>query len=331
MISVIVPAFNAEKTIERCIKSVFEENNDVECIVINDGSKDNTRNILCQLSYEYTNLIVVDIPNGGVSHARNLGLDRAKREWILFLDADDELVEGWFNIVAKKILCDDSDIILFEYLNEVPGEKLFVTKYSVQSGIETTKHEIYRLLLATPELNTCWGKVFRRELIVNMHIRFPNEIRFGEDAIFVQNICACTEKIVICHTPLVIYYYNPNSTMRSGIIEKRLDDGELLLENRLRCALRVGADDLIEDIYIHHFKTLTAMMIDVSKIPEKKARIESFDLLKHHHYTKRVMERVDVSKLGNLKKLEYILLNRFYIIAIAYFSFKGKFRKENTF
>lgn len=331
MISVIVPAYNAEKTIDRCISSVLEKNNDVECIVINDGSKDDTVKILYQLSNDYKNLRVIDIPNGGVSHARNVGMEAATREWILFLDADDELVEGWYDIVFKQISNNDDDIFLFEYLNDVPGKKRFVTKYSVQSRLKITRHEINRLLLTTPELNTCWGKVFRRELIEDNQIAFLNEIKFGEDAIFIQNICRLAKKIKICPIPLVIYYFNPGSAMRCGTIQKRLDDGKLLLENRLRYAQQVGDIDLIKDIYIHHFKTITAMMIDTSKISEKNVRVKSFNLMRHHYYTKQIMSQVDVSKLGWVKKIEYFLINRMYRVAILYFSFKGKFRKENTF
>lgn len=91
LVSAIIPAYNAEKTIEDCIKSIVNQTyNNIEIIVVNDGSKDNTLNILNKLSSKIKNLWIYTIPNSGPSNARNWGINHANGEYIAFLDADDK-------------------------------------------------------------------------------------------------------------------------------------------------------------------------------------------------------------------------------------------------
>lgn len=90
MFSIIIPAYNASRYIARCIESVKVQTfTDFECIIVNDGSKDNTLELCQSLTEGDCRFVIIDIPNGGVSNARNMGLERAKGEYILFVDADD--------------------------------------------------------------------------------------------------------------------------------------------------------------------------------------------------------------------------------------------------
>lgn len=329
MVSVIIPAYNAEKTIERCIYSIFQgevENDSVECIIINDGSTDATANKLIELKKIFPNVIVINTDNGGVSHARNVGIEYAHGEWVLFLDADDELSENW----TEKVIDDrfsSTDIVIFEYVNIVPPNSEFVTHYSLPENF--TEKDIDRIVLTTPEWNTCWGKLIKRQLIENNNLRFLENIKYGEDAIFIQQSCMSAKEIQVCRKPIIKYYYNTSSAMRNGKIEKRLQDGIALLNNRLKYAEKKNELEFIDEIYNHHFKTITAIMLDISKSHGNKR--DDYRLLRQHPYTKTVLQHVSFKKLKLLKKFEYLLICKVYCPSIIYFRLKGLFRKENSF
>ena len=96
-ISVIIPAYNAEKWIYNCVKSVLSQNDDnFEIIIVNDGSKDNTLALCKKLENDDKRIILVDKKNGGVSKARNEGIKKATGKWVVYLDSDDYLCKGAF-------------------------------------------------------------------------------------------------------------------------------------------------------------------------------------------------------------------------------------------
>ena len=98
LISVIIPAYNAEKYIGKCIESIQNSDyTDLEIIIVNDGSKDNTLGIINSYAKADSRIVVVDKKNGGVSSARNLGLDRATGEYVAFIDSDDYVSENYFS------------------------------------------------------------------------------------------------------------------------------------------------------------------------------------------------------------------------------------------
>ena len=111
-ISVIVPAYNAEKTIERCLKSILKQTyHNLEVIVVNDGSKDSTELILSRIEKNDVRVHLITIENGGVSHARNVGIDNASGEYITFVDSDDYIDEEMYTSLMELIQKYDIGII----------------------------------------------------------------------------------------------------------------------------------------------------------------------------------------------------------------------------
>ena len=117
-ISIIIPAYNAEKQIRKCVLSALQQDishNEYEIIVINDGSTDQTAGIIQELSREYPTIKSITTTNQGVSAARNLGMDIAQGEIILFADADDYFCTNSIAKIYEAILKNDLDILLFDY------------------------------------------------------------------------------------------------------------------------------------------------------------------------------------------------------------------------
>lgn len=177
MISVVIPAYNAAKTIVRCVDSLLSQTfQDWELIIIDDGSKDNTLEI-CQ-SFQDKRIYVYHKENGGVSSARNSGLTYAKGEYIAFMDADDYLEPMYLEHLYQGSEYDLS-ITGFCYDNEPERSNSFLEltdKSSVAKSLSA--------LINADQLCYPWGRLFKRYIIEQNHIRFNEKMRFAEDNVF---------------------------------------------------------------------------------------------------------------------------------------------------
>lgn len=179
LISIIVPVYNAEYTINRCINSILNQTfYDWELLLIDDGSKDNSKCICDIYAAKDKRIKVFHKENGGVSSARNLGLDNAKGKWITFIDSDDCIYENIFNLISLH----DEDLLIFNYdidYNGIIQGGESIPHYYNSYPIKTILNKyIYIELLRTP-----WSKFFKRHLINTL--RFDTRIAIGEDSLFV--------------------------------------------------------------------------------------------------------------------------------------------------
>ncbi len=179
LISIIVPVYNAEYTINRCINSILNQTfYDWELLLIDDGSKDNSKCICDIYAAKDKRIKVFHKENGGVSSARNLGLDNAKGKWITFIDSDDCIYENIFNLISSH----DEDLLIFNYdidYNGIIQGGESIPHYYNSYPIKTILNKyIYIELLRTP-----WSKFFKRHLINTL--RFDTRIAIGEDSLFV--------------------------------------------------------------------------------------------------------------------------------------------------
>lgn len=200
LVSVIIPVYNAEKYLEECIDSVLKQDlEDFEIILVNDGSTDSSGDI-CNLYAAKDNRIkVFHKTNGGVSSARNLGIENAQGEWITFIDSDDSIQENYFVAIAKDI---DSDLVMqgFDYFEKHQKVKEF--KYTVHCF---SKVELINQLQLYPDLSSSCAKFFRREVVNKHSLRFNEKLKFGEDSIFTLQYLLLCEKIKTTDTSRYSY------------------------------------------------------------------------------------------------------------------------------
>ena len=126
-LSIIVPVYNVEKYIRACLKSIFRQNlndDDFEVIIINDGTEDNSMSVIVDLISEHHNIIIVNQENQGSSVAWNNGIAIANGEYILFVDADDLLIERRLKLLLQKAIETKADIIIPEFI-EIVDEDMF--------------------------------------------------------------------------------------------------------------------------------------------------------------------------------------------------------------
>ena len=178
-ISVIVPVYNTEKTLRECVDSILcQDYRNFELLLIDDGSKDKSPAICDEYALKDHRVKVYHKPNGGVSSARNYGIDYAQGEWITFIDADDYITQGYLNVVDKH----DEDII-------IKGYQKF-DKEGVTSNMSLTDSRILLSLKVflnqyiTDSLLRCpWAKFYKKSVIGDL--RFLTDMKIGEDAWFV--------------------------------------------------------------------------------------------------------------------------------------------------
>ena len=178
-VSVIIPVYNAEKTLVRCLDSVLNQDYDnFELLLIDDGSKDSSLAICNNYAQRDNKVRVFSKSNGGVSSARNIGIDNAKGEWITFIDSDDFIEADYF-----KELDSVTQDIAFHSFKKISND-VYVQQLDVLfSFSELSLKEIIQQYNGNPLLRAPWGKFFKRSFIDN--IRFPEDMKVGEDTYFV--------------------------------------------------------------------------------------------------------------------------------------------------
>lgn len=208
-ISVIIPAYNSEKTIARCLKSVCEQKlKEIEIIVVDDGSTDKTSEIVSTFALLDHRIKYIKKKNGGVSSARNCALDVATGKYIAFLDSDDYVLPDIYSTMLKY-MNQGADLLISGYkiaLNNSSIVDICPNKQAVESSDWREKFgETFTQFL----WNTPWNKLFQREKIIH---KFDPQKKLGEDLKFVLDYVTIGSKVIYCPEAL---YVNDKSNENS--------------------------------------------------------------------------------------------------------------------
>ena len=212
-VSVIVPVYNVEKYLDECLSSLVNQTlSELEIIVVNDGTKDNSQSIIDHYVKQYPNKVVSLIKeNGGLGDARNYGIPYAKGEYIGFVDSDDivhlEMVEKMFN----KAKLEDSDLVLcdLEYFYETSSEKMVKEGLVQIENIDVNKTVFLSPLFA-------WNKLYRRSLFIESGLKYPIGLWY-EDIPVTVPFFTLAKKISYVHETLI--YYRQRSTSIMGSVD----------------------------------------------------------------------------------------------------------------
>lgn len=230
-VSVIIPIYNVEQFLNRCVESVLNQSlNDLEIILVDDGSPDNCPQMCDEFQEHDLRINVIHKKNGGLASARNAGLEIATGKYIFFLDSDDWLeidgLEHLYNI-AEKYKVDfvryrairtgwpglpENAACMLEEPREMEGG--FYDKIRM-------KKEIYPRLLVTPQMTFgpilgAWGALYRKNFLQENSLKFYEDIKFSEDVLFSANVVRCANSFYYDDVAGVYhYYYNVNSISKS--------------------------------------------------------------------------------------------------------------------
>lgn len=212
MISVVIPIYNVEKYIDRCITSILNQTyNDTEIVLVDDGSTDNSGMICDKYSVEYPNIKVIHIPNGGVSNARNIGIKNCTKEWVTFVDADDYLEERHLENLFSAAQ-NDEDLVVCDY--RVVTESGDIKKERILNDDFPSSFNRFEALEDMGRGTSIWGyvwnKLFKTETIVENELLFNTDIKIWEDMLF------CAEYIACCKSVTVVPISSYNYVVREG-------------------------------------------------------------------------------------------------------------------
>jgi len=205
-ISIIVPVFNAEKTLERCVDSVLAQTRtELELILVDDGSTDGSAAIVDAYAKKDARVRAVHTPNRGVSAARNTGLGLASGDFVGFADADDWVEPNMFERLIDLIEREDADIAVCGYYEQPEGE---APEAAPLEGALLSPGQAYRLALETKAFGGfVWNKLFKSDFFAahGHRLRFDESVHVCEDLLLVCE-CLCRAQRIVC-APSLLYHY----------------------------------------------------------------------------------------------------------------------------
>lgn len=210
-ISVIIPVYNVEKHLNKCLDSVLNQTvNIFEIILVDDGSTDSSGEICDKYASQHKNIKVIHKSNKGVSAARNDGLKIATGELISFIDADDQLEDDMYELLVGLICNYQADIAHCGYKRMAEDETVLNECFGTHRIVEQKSEQAIENMLSGQLFNCgLWNKLYRKSIIGN--IRFDNELKNNEDVLFNFQVFQKAKKIVFADETKYLYYEHSSS------------------------------------------------------------------------------------------------------------------------
>ena len=213
-VSVIVPVYNVEKYLKRCLDSLINQTlSDIDIICINDGSKDSSLQILEQYAKKDSRIVIYNQENSGVSVARNTGLEHASGEYIGFVDSDDWVDLDFYEKLYNSAKNNNADIAVADFIREHPNKKPKRLKLK-EEKIYTTPEDKFMICKVHRE-GCVWNKIYRTEFIHSINLKFVPKMYY-EDRDFTIRSLYFSKKLVTTPNTYYRYFVNPKS-----IVNKR--------------------------------------------------------------------------------------------------------------
>lgn len=322
-LSILIPAYNAQRYLPECLEKLKEINvwnqSQYEVIIVNDGSKDQTKRLLQDAQSRYSNLQVIHKKNEGVSVARNTALDAATGEYVFFLDADDYPdAENWNYVDTFLNGIEEADFIGFTY------ETLYADGTTKEEPLWQGKKVsrdlmmARRLTYASSRFNTCWGKLFRRSIIEEYQIHFIPGMKIGEDAMFVMEYMTHCKNPILYNLPILFYRQVSDSAMHASDENQKLRDFQILYAYRKKQILK--DDEIYEAMCREHFSVITNLMLQAAYRLKGRALRKQYAIFLKDSLVQEILCEVKSESLHPVyKKVEYILMKHRMLRALTYY------------
>lgn len=223
LVSIIVPAYNAEKYIKRCIESLLSQNyRDIEIIIVDDSSTDTTFNIIEKYAKQDPRIKCAKQDHAGPNGARKKGLQLASGKYIMFVDADDSLERNAVEKLIEKISVCDVEIVRFDAKYSHTGDRVSPILDDFEEEKVINHEEIMNLLLTTCKLNTVWMQFYKREIFDGVK-SFDSGVDYGEDFLINLEIFNNIQSMLVIRD--ILYEYN---TTNDSSITRAVNHNQML-------------------------------------------------------------------------------------------------------
>lgn len=314
-VSVIIPVYNVENYLRKCLNSLVNQTlKDIEIVVVNDGTLDNSQEIIDEYVKKYPKKVVSIIQeNGGQGAARNTGLLHAKGEYIGYVDSDDYVEENMYEELYKKAKEEDSDIVICGN-NVVKENYEFLSKEDVDKEFLLGKMAV-------------WNKIYKKNIIVDNKIQFRSKVWY-EDLDFTMKVYFSSKKISYVDKPLYNYLLREGSTMNNNNIKRNLELIEAfdsLIDYCKDKKIYNKVKDEIEFLCIYHMYifAITRVLNTNNNYKAKIAIINKFRDYINSNFPNFKQNKY-LYLLPKRRKLIYNLINsKFYCIIMGIFKIKN--------
>lgn len=305
-ISVVIPVYNVESYLERCLSSVINQTlEDIEIICINDGSTDNSLDILNHYAEKDSRIKIFSFENAGLGPSRNRGIDRANGEYIAFLDSDDWLDLTFCEEIYKTASKNKADLVLFNAIEEYGDhkrERIYFPKKLLKDDESVFDYRRCPLLLLN-SFFTAWSKLYNLEFLKENNIIFPDSL-FEDMEFHVESYLKAKR---VCYNSKIFYHYrkdNPKSIMNSLKGDDSFCIFDIIdnIENHLK-------DNGVMNAYKHYF-----IQFKISQLKQVLIRVPEDFKEKFFKLIKNEFLQLDVSSL-DLEKLPSEI-SKFYIFVL---------------
>lgn len=269
-VSIIVPVYNVEKYLERCINSILtQELSDFELILINDGSTDSSGTICDKFSCIDNRVKVIHKKNEGVSSARNTGIDIAEGEYIGFVDSDDYIDSDMYKTMYEEAVKKSSDLVICGIYNEYIDKQTTMFNEGTIEVYEDKKI-LYEYLLDRLDTSLC-NKIYKKEYIKK--IRLDKKIAINEDKLFNYEYCLNSNKAVFVKKAKYHYIKQRVGSTNWRIFSPEYLDviyvGEYIINS-----IKQNNIDLLEEAYSNYYKSILGLLNQLLRYNAKKCDLD---------------------------------------------------------
>lgn len=282
--SVILPVYNAEKYLARAIESVLaQDESDFELIIVDDGSEDESQEIMKHYAEKDSRIKWIERKNGGPLAAIRSGMQFVKGEYVAFIDADDEYHTRYLSEMYRRLSECDADIAVCGYYHRAEGKD---TELQVcQNDMVYERKEIQESLVGSflsdrKLLGARWNKGFRREILERAVRKITQDFSYGEDVVMVLGTFLEASRIAVSEQCLYFYYDTAQSLeKRMSAIERKIESAEVMYRNEMEMLESYERIDLLPCASYYHYTEVVVYLRKIVKsslrYSEQKKRIKA--------------------------------------------------------
>lgn len=306
-LSIVIPVYNSQKYIKKTLECIVnqEDFENMETILVNDGSTDSSLDIIKEFSNKYNNIVCISQENKGVSEARNTGISFAKGEYITFLDSDDYYIEN-INITFKLLKSKQLLVYNMKRNNGPNGNLLDFSK--VDNIIHVTQDFINEFIFGSLTLVLAYSvvnKIYETDIIKKHNIRFNNKTKYAEDMLFNLEYMKYISSVYFLDKPIYMYAYNSTSAM-NNISKDALDNYIESYKSLLEYCKYYGLDEKKARDWLFDKLIYVVFNIRSSDLPIRKKKSIIKEISKNK-FIKENVRSINLNGLSYKRKILYLL------------------------
>lgn len=325
LISVIVPVYNVEKYLSRCLESIINQTyKNIEVVCIDDGSPDKSINILKEYEKKDKRIKIIRQENKGLSGARNTGIENSKGEYVFFIDSDDYLPKNAIKSLHKEIKKNRSDICIGSYYKTYKNKEI---KFSLSNKLYTSFKEYLDYSMKNREFNAnVWNKLYKINIIKENKIFFKEKVLY-EDLLFTIQYLSYCKKISTLNDAIYYYYLERTDSIVNSVTKKDLDVFQNIIdiENFL---IYNNKNEILTSKFFQNYIFEWLLSATASKL-FKNRNIEMaenmYELIKNNEVFKKYYRLYQKNKILGAKKIFSIIFFRNKCLFIKVIKLKNKF------